>query len=176
MGSDVRLTRRQSTLESQGAEFLVLGLLLAEGIEAHKTYARYPGYDIIALSPAHDRTCTIQVKSRLQTGASGFPIKRFDCDFVVFVCLNRGYARPKRGGETGRRAPTIYVFPVEVVRAVHRPDGWAKVRLGDIPAPEDYIDRWDLIAAHLSSQGIARGRPLPPSRVRPTTHEGDEAI
>lgn len=144
-------SRRQTTLESQGAEFLVLGLLLAEGIEAHKTYARYPGYDIIAFGRAHGRTCTIQVKSRFQTNARGFLINHFDCDFVVFVCLNRGYARPRRSGETGRRAPTVYVFPVDVVRSAHRPEGWAKVRLGDIAAPKDYIERWDLIAADLLS-------------------------
>ncbi len=151
MVGDGRLrARRDTTLESQGAEFLVLGFLLAEGIEAHKTYARYPGYDIVAFDRVRGRTCTIQVKSRFQTGAHGFLIKEFDCDFVVFVCLNRGHARPRRGGRTGRAAPTIYVFPVDVVRSAHRPEGWAKVRLGDIEAPEEYIDRWDLIAARLS--------------------------
>jgi hypothetical protein len=143
--------RRQTTLEAQGAEFLVLGLLLAEGIEAHKTYGRYPGYDIVALSQDHRRVCTIQVKSRFQTGARGFLIQRFDCDIVVLVCLNRGFARPRRDGRTGRGSPTVYVFPVELVRKAHRPEGWGKVRLADLHAPESYIERWDLVRRHLDA-------------------------
>jgi hypothetical protein len=35
-------SRRDTHLEAEGAEFLVLGHLLAEGIEAHKMYTNYP--------------------------------------------------------------------------------------------------------------------------------------
>jgi hypothetical protein len=50
-------------------------------------------------------------------------MRNFDCDFVVFVALNRGYRyRRKRTNEdTGRREPQFYVFPVEVVREAKIP-------------------------------------------------------
>ena len=39
---------RQSTkLESEGAEFLVLGYLLVEGLQAYKMYVNMPGYDVL---------------------------------------------------------------------------------------------------------------------------------
>lgn len=40
------MKRLDSFLESTGAEFLVVGELLIEGIEAYKAYMRHPGYDI----------------------------------------------------------------------------------------------------------------------------------
>jgi len=40
--------RLDTRLEGEGAEFLVLGHLLVEGIEAHNAYTRFPGFDIIA--------------------------------------------------------------------------------------------------------------------------------
>ena len=40
---------QNTRLEATGAEFLVLGHLLVEGIEADKTYANMPGYDILWL-------------------------------------------------------------------------------------------------------------------------------
>ena len=41
-------TRKDTKLESEGAEFLVLGRLLLEKITAFKTYTNFPGYDLIA--------------------------------------------------------------------------------------------------------------------------------
>jgi hypothetical protein len=63
--------RRDTRLESEGAEFLVLGQLLIAGVEAHKAYTRYPGYDLVAINPDRDRTCRIQVKSRWATDYDG---------------------------------------------------------------------------------------------------------
>ena len=103
------MTRKLDTsLESSGAEFLVLGNLLVEGIQAFKAYTNFPGYDLVATSAENNRSCRIQVKSRWATDFDGgFPIKNFDCDFVVFVALNRGYRnrRKKHGEDTGRREP-----------------------------------------------------------------------
>ena len=82
--------RRDTRLEAEGAEFLVLGSLLAEGIPAWKAYTNFPGYDILAGDINNQRICRIQVKSRFVTGAAGFPISNLDCDFVCFVRLNRG--------------------------------------------------------------------------------------
>lgn len=86
------MPRLDSKLEAEGAEFLVLGLLLTEGIQAVKNYTKFPGYDIVAVDPERHRSCRIQVKSRwARDYDGGFLIKNFDCDFVAFVQLNRGY-------------------------------------------------------------------------------------
>ena len=42
------MSRLDTSLESTGAEFLVLGELLVEGIQAYKAYTRHPGFKIIA--------------------------------------------------------------------------------------------------------------------------------
>ena len=91
-------TRRDTKLESEGAEFLVLGRLLLQRITAFKTYTNFPGYDLIATSAEKNTSARIQVKSRYNTNWDGFIIKNFDCEFVVFVALNRGYPRPKKDG------------------------------------------------------------------------------
>jgi hypothetical protein len=90
--SDAKKTTRQNTkLESEGAEFLVLGQLLIEGIPAYKTYTNLRGYDLVATWPETKRVARIQVKSRWATTAPHFLIKNVDeCDFVVLVRLNRG--------------------------------------------------------------------------------------
>ena len=106
--------RLDSTLEAVGAEFLVLGHLLIEGIQAYKSYVNYPGYDITATNPEKDRSCRIQVKSRWATDYDGgFPIRNFDCDFVVFAKLNRGYRYKKQAQNPhpGRKEPQLFVFP-----------------------------------------------------------------
>jgi len=41
------MARLDSSLESAGAEFLVLGHLLIEGIQAFKAYTNFPGYDFL---------------------------------------------------------------------------------------------------------------------------------
>src|SRR5438046_3301335 len=87
---------RDTRLESAGAEFLVLGSLLAEGIPAWKAYTNFPGYDIIAGSPAGGPFCRLQVKSSYWSGSRSFQIKTFECDFVCYVRLNRGYRNTNR--------------------------------------------------------------------------------
>ena len=148
------MSRLNTSLESTGAEFLVLGELLIEGIEAYKTYTRHPGYDVIATNPATNRSCRIQVKSRYATDFDGgFPIRNFDSDFVVLVALNRGYRyRKKRTGKRGGRAePQFYVFPVEVVRAAQDPRSkWGKAYLRKIKNHRQYLGNWNLLKDFLS--------------------------
>ena len=43
------MARLDTSLEATGAEFLVLGELLIEGIVAYKTYTRHLGFKIIAV-------------------------------------------------------------------------------------------------------------------------------
>jgi hypothetical protein len=95
------MPKRQNTrLESEGAEFLVLGNLLIEGISCYKAYVNFPGYDLVAVNPDNSKIARIQVKSRWATNYDrSFPIKNFDCEFVVHAALNRGYSFGKKAKE-----------------------------------------------------------------------------
>lgn len=158
MNEDARppTVRRQDTkLEAEGAEFLVLGMLLVEGLHAFKAYTNFAGYDLVALEPGTGRSARIQVKSRWATNYDrSFPIRNFDCDFVVLAALNRGYrfGRAADGPTDGRAPPRLYCFPVELVRAAQSPtDKWGKVSLARIPDAESYVEAWHLIRDHLAA-------------------------
>ena len=147
------MARLDSKLEAEGAEFLVLGALLIEGIVAHKTYTNMRGYDLIASDAGNRTSCRIQVKSRWATDYDGgFLIKNLDdCDFVVFVALNRGYRyRMKRAAkDSGKIAPKFFVFPASILRVAPRSRGWGKLFLRNIPDVESYMDRWNLFSQEL---------------------------
>lgn len=145
--------RKDTKLEAEGAEFLVLGHLLLNRISAFKAYVNFPGYDLIAADAENNTSARIQVKSRFQTDWDGFIIKNYDCDFVILVALNRGYPKPKKNGDSGVREPDFYVMPISYVRRVRDPkNSWGKIvksRLTDIG---QYKDKWSLINEFLSSQ------------------------
>ena len=147
------MSRLDTRLEQEGAEFLVLAHLLIEGIQTFKAYTNYPGYDLIATNPQQNRSCRIQVKSRWATDFDGgFPIRNFDCDFVIFVALNRGYRyrKPISDADDGRRTPQMYVLPVDVVQSAQSAHSqWGKVFLRHIEHVEQYIEQWALIHAAL---------------------------
>jgi len=148
MANKVRLDTK---LESDAAEFLVLGRLLLERVPTYKSYVNYPGYDLIAVNPEKNSSARIQVKSRFSTNWDGFIIKNFDCDFVVFVTLNRGFARIKKDGDTGIKEPEFYVLPVSYVKKVRDPkNAWGKIvrnRLKDIA---QFENDWGRIKMFLS--------------------------
>jgi len=145
------MTRQNTHLESEGAEFLVLGNLLTLGIPSYKTYNNMPGYDITATNPERNRSARIQVKSRWRTGAEGFIIKNFDCDFVVVVLLNRG----SKDGSAKVLAPEFYVLPVEMVQKLHNPNStWGKLALSKIPGFKDQQDQWPIISKFLNDNQI----------------------
>ena len=144
-------TRKDTKLESEGAEFLVLGHLLIEKIASFKTYTNFPGYDLIATNAENNSSARIQVKSRYKTNWDGFIINNFDCDFVVFVALNRGYSKPKKNGDDGIKDPEFYVFPVEYILEVRDPDNkWGKIVKSRLENLEKYKDHWDLIQNFLN--------------------------
>ncbi len=143
------MPRRDTRLESEGAEFLVLGELLIRGIPGYKAYTNMPGYDVVALDPDRDRIARISVKSRWVTNATGFIIKNFNCDFVVVAKLNRG-TKMDRGKVL---PPEFFVLPVESVKNVPRSKGWNRMTFGSIPNFKSYRDRWDLIRTFLSRSG-----------------------
>jgi hypothetical protein len=146
-------SKRQNTkLESEGAEFLVLGNLLLNGILAYKTYTNMPGYDLVATNPEKKTSVMIQVKSRYKTDWNGFIINNFDSDFVVFVTLNRGYSknRKKYNNETGIKNPNFYVFPIEyVLRIRDKENGWGKITKSRMINFEQYENKWELIRGRL---------------------------
>ena len=140
------MTRRNTRLEAEGAEFLVLGELLLRGVPAYKTYTNMPGYDIIATNPDKGKVARISVKSRWNTDATGFIIKNFDCDFVVIAKLNRGTKKDP----DNIKPPEFFILPVRIVKGVPRSKGWNRINLGSIPNFRDYHERWDLIRSFLS--------------------------
>ena len=137
-------------MEAEGAEFLVCAHLLIEGIPAYKTYTQMPGYDLVAVNPEAGTSARIQVKSRWASDSDqGFPLKNLDADFVVFVHLNRG----NRFGTKfiAKQSPEIFVFPIDVVAAVRRDDGWRKVMTKKIPERDNYRENWDLVRVFLTA-------------------------
>ena len=99
--------RLNTSLQSQGAEFLVLGQLLVRGIPTYKAYVNHPNFDILAVNAETGRNCRISVKSRYASDFDGgFPIKSLECEFFVLVALNQGnryiQEEPGRGNQTPR--------------------------------------------------------------------------
>lgn len=147
-----RMLRQDTTLESEGAEFLVLGQLLIEGIPTFKAYRNQKGYDLVATSNDTGRSARIQVKSRWATNAGQHLIRDFNFDFVVLVRLNRGFGGKKRHLEGGKLAPEFFVIPLETAKSVTKSYGWGKVMMSKaelIP----FQDRWDLVGDFLQSTG-----------------------
>ncbi|MCC5805303.1 MAG: hypothetical protein JJU00_03140 [Opitutales bacterium] len=148
------MKRLNTRLESEGAEFLVLGQLLLHKIAAYKTYTNMPGYDLIATDPEHNTSARIQVKSRWRTGASGFPISNFDCEFVVAAFLNRG----SKDGKKQVLSPDYYVFPVGVIRDLPRDKQWSKVDLKHLTDREIFRENWSQIADYLAALTAVSGK------------------
>lgn len=146
--------RRDTQLESVAAEFLVLGRLLLERVQAYKAYVNYPGYDVVAVHPEKNKSARIQVKSRYRTDWDGFIINNFECDFVVLATLNRGYDRVKRNGETGVRAPEFYVLPIAYVKRTSDPaNKWGKITRNRLVGVDRYKEGWELIREFLEKRG-----------------------
>jgi len=147
--------KQDTKLESEGAEFLVLGLLLVEGVSAYKAYINFPGYDLTAVNPDTKKVARIQVKSRWATDYdTSFPLKNLDCDFVVHVALNRGYrfGKMKNIKDNGIKPPTFYIFPVDIIARARNEKGWNKVQIKKVENLDSYIDNWQLIKDYLSNQ------------------------
>ena len=140
--------RQDTKCESEGAEFLTLGYLMINKIWAYKTYTNMAGYDLIAVNPESGRNCKIQVKSRWATDSNkSFPIKNLECDFVVYINLNRGFwfNENKRNDESGIMEPDIFVLPIDIVKEKRDNSTWKKVSTKKIDDLEQYRENWNLI-------------------------------
>ncbi len=148
----LRKKRRNTLLESTAAEFFVLGNLLLRKIPSYLAYRNFEGFDIVATNPANRSSCTIQVKARFASTAKGFPIKNFDCDFVVFVKLNRGKLKSGKILKDTQAEPQFFVFPVEIVKSVHdTASAWQKVSLRKIENCGQYENAWHLISEKMDA-------------------------
>lgn len=148
----IKKVRRDTKLEAEAAEFLVLGHLLLNRISAFKAYVNFPGYDLIAANADNNTSVRLQVKSRFRTDWDGFIIKNFDCDFVIFVTLNRGYEKTKKDGDKGISPPDFYILPIAWVKDVHDPNNaWGKITKNRLVNLAEFKDRWDLILEHLAT-------------------------
>lgn len=137
---------KNTKLEAEGAEFLVLGNLLINGVAAYKFYTNMPSYDLVATNPEFNTSARLQVKSRWTHKATGFLISRFDCDFVVFVRLNLdGVPQANKASD-----PDYFVFPASVVEKGHRLGKMPKVILKDIPDYRQYQNNWALVSSFLT--------------------------
>ncbi len=148
----IKAKKQDTKLESEGAEFLVLGHLLIEGVSAYKAYINFPGYDLTAVNPETKKVARIQVKSRWATDYdTSFPLKNLDCDFVVHVALNRGYRFGKRKNikDNGIKSPTFYIFPIDIISKARNEMGWNKVQIKKVENLDTYIDNWALIKQYL---------------------------
>jgi hypothetical protein len=145
--------RQNTKLESEGAEFLILGHLLIEGIACYKSYVNYPGFDLMAVNYKTGKSARIQVKSRWATDYDkSFPIKNFDCDFVAHVALNRGirFTMTKKTISETIKNPEYYIFPVNIIKAAQNPKSkWGKVRITNVPNYQKYKNNWKLITDFL---------------------------
>jgi len=158
-------SRLNTKLEAEAAEFLVLGNLLLNRISAFKAYVNFPGYDLIATNADNNSSARLQVKSRYRTDWDGFIIKNLDCDFVVFVALNRGYGMPKKSSGDGIAPPEYYILPIDWVYSVRDPENaWGKIVKKRLAGIETFKDRWDLISKFLEKKPNSQ---LPVQLTRP---------
>lgn len=142
--------RLDTTLQSEAAEFLVLGQLLLRGIPSYKAYTRNAGHDLIAVGTATNRSARIEVKSRYAADAHwNMATKRDgDTDFYVYVRLNLGNRYTARLSEP--RAPEYFVFPAALIAGLGQ-TGWKQARLRELATLGDHRDAWELIEAFLSA-------------------------
>jgi hypothetical protein len=139
--------RQDTKLESDAAEFLVLGNLSLMRIPSFKSYVNTTGYDLIATNPESNRSARIQVKSRWKTGAAGFIINNFGNDFVVVVLLHRGASR----GAKPVLEPKYLVFQTKMLKrlAKSKSDDRGRIDFKHISILDSYTGNWTPISAFL---------------------------
>lgn len=135
--------RQDTSIESVGAEHLVMGYLMREGIQTYMADQRQEGYDLICINPKNSTQLLIQVKSRWATNCDrGFPLGNTKSDFVAIVFLNSG---GMGGKKCVKKDPEIYIVPTKLCLKYRSNSGWRKVETRKIPNLELYQNNWQLI-------------------------------
>ncbi len=147
------MARLNSKLETEGAEFIVLGDLLIEGLHAFRACENQSGHDLIATLPETSKSASIQVKSRWATDAGHFIFSKIESDFVVLVRLNRG---GRYNSKTARdpTEPEFYVLSAAEAKSTADPRGWGKIkwRPGEL---EPHRRSWAKIKTYLTERAEA---------------------
>lgn len=140
------MSRQDTKLEAEGAEFLVLGHMLIEGIPAYKAYTNSRGYDLVATWPESNRSARIQVKSRWATDAGHILLGNLDFEFLVLVRLNRGYLKSAAKSGLPPQDPEFYVLTVNEAETllVDRNTRFAKI-LWNTDKFASYKRRWAVV-------------------------------
>lgn len=127
---------------SEGAEYLVMGLLMRRNILTYKAPPGNEGYDLICIHPdprhvpsnGERAQVRVQVKSRYQTDCDrGFPLKEKGLDafdFLVVAFLNIGKFFGGKDGSTGEAPPEFFTLSADFIRDHHHKEStWQKVKL-----------------------------------------------
>jgi hypothetical protein len=144
--------RRDTSVESFGAEHLVMGYLMREGIQTYMADQRQEGYDLICLNPQNNKMVKVQVKSRWATDCDrAFPLKSENSDFVAVVFLNNGpIGQRKITIKNNKRDPEFYIIPTKTCITYRNEKGWKKINTKKIPDLDiKFKDNWELIKKKL---------------------------
>lgn len=137
--------RRDTHTEAHGAEFLVLGTLMALGIPSYIAHSRTPDFDVLATNPANGKLARVQVKSRWESDAISFPISSLNTDFVVVVLLRRG----TKEFSTLAFDPQFFVLSVDQLAKVKRRGAMGTTTMRKIPGFPASRDAWRVIRQFL---------------------------
>ena len=166
---------RDTSLQAEGAEYLVVARLFLSGISAFKAPYGMKGYDVVAAAPDLGTSCRIQVKCRWGGNVDGFFLGNLDCEFVALVApyLGPGPETPASGSAA---ATKVWLFPADLLAAhIRNPETSPKIQLTDIrractapPEPgapagtglDQFCEDWERVRSHLglSPAGSADGR------------------
>ena len=143
--------RLNTEVPTEGAVYLIQGMLCRAGIPTFKAPAFRAVYDLVAINPYTKKTVTIQVKSRFQTDCDrGFVVNRLGADFFAFVFLNMGNWYSSKPDE-GIDEPEFYIVPktkVEQIIDTSKKVPKFFVKKGDAEFKR-FRDAWQLVAEAL---------------------------
>ena len=149
--------RLNTQLAASGAEFIVLGKLLLNEIEAYKTYVNFEGYDIVAVSPKNNKSCKIQIKSKNFKNSTSFYLNSDDknaTDFYIFCQTNIYEYINKVATFREDFEPKFFVINSNIVKKYKEKDNKNTdyLLLSSIPNIESYKDNWQQIKKFLNSK------------------------
>lgn len=111
--------RLNTEVPTEGAVYLIQGMLCRAGIPTFKAPEFRAVYDLVAINPYTKKSATIQMKSRFETDNDrSFQVKKLGADFFAFVFLNMGKNWDSSGPHVDIREPEFYVIPKDKVEPI----------------------------------------------------------